>query len=238
MGCRYIINTNANDDQEVLSNVRENNEGQTLVPTVDIDNSKKIRYRSNDSKIKRLTRKETMNSIPYDLRKYQTQNQHEAHSASTYLITCMDFRLIDDVAHCMNEMGYHNNYDQFIVAGASLGLVQSKFQHWGQSVLDHMEIGLELHKFRKIIIIDHKDCGAFKKIMPYKNQEEELANHKACLQQSYNMLKQRFPDFKLEAYLMDLFGNIEEIAIDTTQSSFDQKAVDMTRSDLLSHIVN
>lgn len=238
MGCRYVINTNADDDQELVSDVKENKEIPALIPMNDLESANKVKYRSNESKIKRLTKRITMNSIPYDLRKYQTQNQLEAHSASTYLITCMDFRLIDDVVHCMNEMGYHNNYDQFIVAGASLGLVQTKFKHWGQSVLDHMEIGLELHKFRKIIIIDHKDCGAYKKIMPYKSPEEELKNHKLCLQQSYNMLKQRFPDFKLEAYLMDLFGNVEEIEIDTTQSSFDPDAVDMTRSNLLSHIAN
>jgi hypothetical protein len=57
----------------------------------------------------------------------------------------MDFRLIDDITHFMNEQGYNNNYDQFILAGSSLGLNQDKFPHWGQTLADHMNIGLGLH---------------------------------------------------------------------------------------------
>lgn len=61
----------------------------------------------------------------------QTQDQLTAHQAKCFLVTCMDFRLIDDVTHFMDRMGYNNNYDQFILAGASLGFVQDKFPHWG-----------------------------------------------------------------------------------------------------------
>jgi hypothetical protein len=78
----------------------------------------------------------------------ETQDQLTAHQAKCFLITCMDFRLIDDVTHFMDKMGYNNNYDQFILAGASLGLTQSKFPHWGEALLDHMGIGLNLHEFR------------------------------------------------------------------------------------------
>jgi hypothetical protein len=31
----------------------------------------------------------------------------------------------------MDKKGYNNNYDQFILAGSSLGLTQTKFPHWG-----------------------------------------------------------------------------------------------------------
>jgi hypothetical protein len=43
----------------------------------------------------------------------------------------MDFRLIDDMVHFMNNLGYNNNYDQFTLAGASLGFTQEKYPHWG-----------------------------------------------------------------------------------------------------------
>jgi hypothetical protein len=60
----------------------------------------------------------------------------------------MDFRLIDDIVKFMDGKGYNNNYDQFILAGGSLGFIQEKFPHWGQSLLDHMNIGQSLHGFR------------------------------------------------------------------------------------------
>jgi hypothetical protein len=78
----------------------------------------------------------------------------------------MDFRLIDDTVRFMDSLGYNNNYDQFVLAGGSLGLTQTKYPHWGDSLLDHMHIGKDLHHFREIIFIDHKDCGAYKMFYP------------------------------------------------------------------------
>jgi len=39
------------------------------------------------------------------------------------VLSCMDFRLLDDTTVFMNARGYNNNYDQFILAGASLGTI-------------------------------------------------------------------------------------------------------------------
>ena len=148
--------------------------------------------------------------------KYRTQDQLTAHHASTYLVSCMDFRLLDDIVRAMDKMGYNNNYDQFIVAGASLGFCQNKYPHWRQTVMDHLEIGLNLHQFRQFIFIDHLDCGAYKKFFPeIKTLEDEKNCHKQQLQQAHDLLKEKFPDFKFEAYLMDLNGDIQEIPINS-----------------------
>lgn len=175
--------------------------------------------------------------IPDHIKKYQTQDQLTAKHASTYLITCMDFRLIDDVCKVMDLMGFNNNYDHFIVAGGSLGLIQDKFPHWGQTAIDHMEIGLNLHEFRKIMLIDHEDCGAFKKFMPYQNKDEEYSNHKTCMQKAYHTLAKKFPDFEFSVFMMDLYGNVAEMQIDrTTIEIFDEKTVNNERSRFLSEI--
>lgn len=152
-----------------------------------------------------------------------TQDQKTATSALTYLITCMDFRLLDDVVRAMDAMGYNNNYDQFIVAGASLGLVQDKFPHWGETAINHMEIGLGLHAFRKVIVIDHEDCGAYKKFMPFKDYEEEKHNHQICVQKTYNLMSKKFPDFEFQGFLMDLDGNMKEIKIDRDVVKYEER---------------
>lgn len=77
-----------------------------------------------------------------------TQNKLEAHTAKGYLVSCMDFRLIEEYVKFMTNEGYNVNYDQFILAGGSLGLTQDKFPHWGQTLIDHMGIGKALHHFR------------------------------------------------------------------------------------------
>lgn len=228
MGCRYVMELNEEKARLKSNEILTNEDDKVALRQPNL----------YDSKIPKISflNKNTLSSIPEHLKKYQTQDQLTAHHASTYLITCMDFRLLDDIVKVMDEMGYNNNYDQFIVAGSSLGFIQDKFPHWGQTVMDHMEIGLSLHQFRNIIIIDHEDCGAFKKFMPYKNKEEELENHKICIQQSYLRLKKKFPDFKLEAYLMDLHGNIKQIDVDTTSGKYDAKTVDNDKTNFLADI--
>jgi hypothetical protein len=60
----------------------------------------------------------------------------------------MDFQLIDEMVVFMNSLGYNNNYDQFILAGSSLGFTTDKYEHWGQSLIDHMNIGKQFHHFQ------------------------------------------------------------------------------------------
>ena len=91
-----------------------------------------------------------------------------------------------------------------------------------------MEIGLGLHAFRKVIVIDHEDCGAYKKFMPYKDYEEEVCNHTNCLQKTYELMSKKFPDFEFQGFLMDLDGNMKEIAIDRDTVKYeDRQAEDL-----------
>jgi len=72
----------------------------------------------------------------------------------------MDFRLIDKVEEIMVGKGYKQNYDYFILAGASLGALQG----WDQTFCDHLDLSMKLHHVHEVIFIDHLDCGYYKKI--------------------------------------------------------------------------
>jgi carbonic anhydrase len=166
-----------------------------------------------------------------------TQDQLTAHFCKCFIISCMDFRLIDDLVRAMNNLGYNNNYDQFILAGASLGLTQEKFPHWGHTAMDHMEVGLNLHHFREIIIFDHMDCGAYKKFHPEISCREDEENfHHENLQKAHDMLAKKFPNMKFKAFLMEVSGDFREIKIDETNAEFDIKTIDHKKSDFLSGI--
>ena len=85
------------------------------------------------------------------------------------VITCIDFRLIDEAVAYLNSINLLNEYDEFIVAGASLGYNTSCNVVTGktttlctQCVDDHIEISYALHKISPIIVVDHMACGAFK----------------------------------------------------------------------------
>ena len=77
-----------------------------------------------------------------------TQNQLTAHDAKAIVITCMDFRLIDDAVRYLDKEGYNNNYDEFILAGSSLGYNQKTHNAWTETLDKHIELAQQLHNIK------------------------------------------------------------------------------------------
>ena len=92
----------------------------------------------------------------------QTQDQLTAHTAKAIVITCIDFRLIDDAVIYFNSIGLNNNYDEFILAGASLGYNQTTFSAWTETLDNHIVLAEQLHDITGVIVLDHMQCGAYK----------------------------------------------------------------------------
>lgn len=131
------------------------------------------------------------------------------------LLTCMDYRLTDDTVAYMEGHGYHDKYDHVVLAGASLGALTDKFPSWGETFWTHLDVAINLHHIHKVMVIDHRDCGAYKVILGAETvdtPEKELAIHAQQLHALRDAIKQRHPNLEVELALMDLDGKVEEIA--------------------------
>ena len=131
------------------------------------------------------------------------------------LLTCMDYRLIDDVERYMNGRGLRDRYDHIILAGASLGAVTDKFPAWNQTFWEHLDIAIQLHKINSVIILDHRDCGAYKVILGPEHAQEaklELDTHATQLRKLKGIVQEKHPPLKVETLLMDLQGKVETVA--------------------------
>ena len=110
-----------------------------------------------------------------------------SHTAKALVITCIDFRLVDEALAYLTSMALLNEYDEMIVAGACLGYNTSCYNVklgdnyprlnsaptppdtnpdtnstlWTDCVDDHISISSALHKFSQLIVIDHLGCGAY-----------------------------------------------------------------------------
>lgn len=239
MGCRYTLNAKKRKmDHELLCDIKSVKTAKIRVPKTinlaanfsDSECATKCSQSSNKMSIK-------VDKFSFPILKKCLSYDFTEITPSTFLIICRDYRLIEDIDFLMRNKG-NTNYEHLFVAGASLGLVQTKFKYWGQSILDHIEIGININELRRVIVIDHLDCSTYKNLMPYNNKDEELQNHKDCLQKSFGILSQRFPNLEFEAYLMDLHGDAEFIEIDKTISNFDPNIADSARSELLSKFIN
>src|SRR5215813_7233755 len=81
------------------------------------------------------------------------------------LLTCMDYRFTDFIVRYMASRDLREKYDHVVLAGASLGAITKKFPHWNRTFWDHLDLAIKLHKIRKVMILDHRKCGAYDLIL-------------------------------------------------------------------------
>ena len=148
------------------------------------------------------------------LKRALTQDKMTAHNAKAFLVTCMDFRFIDDEINHMLEKGYDVNFDAFTLAGVSIGINQTKYPEWGKTFFDHIEMSKKLHHIKKIILFDHLDCGAYKTFCPgFKNEDEERLLHIKELKTAAQKIKDKHPDLKVVCKIINTKREVEKVLV-------------------------
>jgi len=136
-------------------------------------------------------------------------------SCELFCLTCIDFRFVDDTSYYMSCIGNSNNYDQFILAGASLGYngIQD-YYNWILCCDQHIALSRDLHSITEISIFDHLECSAYKIVY----SEEELAGdgefklHVENLDKAEKTILHKYPFItKVNKYIFDL--NFKPIVI-------------------------
>ncbi|KAA0574923.1 twin-arginine translocation signal domain-containing protein [Azospirillum sp. B21] len=139
----------------------------------------------------------------------------QAGSVDTLLLSCMDYRLMGHVAGYMNARNMQANYDHVILAGASLGALTDKKPAWGEAFWDHVAVAKELHHIKRVIVMDHRDCGAYRVFLGMdvaSDPAKETEVHGQYLTKLKAMVKERHPDLEVELLLMGLDGTVEKLA--------------------------
>lgn len=129
-------------------------------------------------------------------------------------VTCIDYRLVDDAVNFFAKLGLANEYDTLSLAGASLAAVSPKFPKANAAFWDQLAIAKELHHIKKVIFVDHRDCGAYKVAFGDNyagGHNAETAQHKTVMEAAKTALLQMHPDLAAEFYLMALDGKAERI---------------------------
>lgn len=138
------------------------------------------------------------------------------HKASALLLSCMDYRLIDPTVRLVRERESPLGFDYFILAGASLGVVNptdsNEFTNWKQVFTQHIDLALQLHNIKKVIVVEHMDCGAYKYVFGQEmTADDEYDKHIEMINSLQQIVKQSYPQLEFSAYIMHLDGVAEEI---------------------------
>ena len=108
----------------------------------------------------------------------------------------------------------HNAYHGSTMAGASLGAITSKFPAWNQAFWEHLDVAISLHHIHKVMILDHRDCGAYKVVLGEdfgKLPEKETQVHAETLMALRKQILAKYPQLAVETYLMALDGSVQQV---------------------------
>lgn len=129
------------------------------------------------------------------------------------VLYCIDPRIVDQVNYYMQVVNKQNcQYSQFVIAGAAIGAMAPKFETWHAAFWDNLATSISLHKIKKIIAIDHRDCGAAKIAYGEKSIADpatETATHKKVLADFRKEVNHRHPNLEVVTGLMALDGKME-----------------------------
>jgi len=129
-------------------------------------------------------------------------------------LTCIDYRLVEDGVRFFGTLHLTKDYDQVALAGASLAAVSPKFPSSNAAFWDHVDIAKQLHHIKRIVFLDHRDCGAYKVAFGKEfaaARDPEAAQHKSVMLQAKEVLAQKHPDLSCDGYLMALDGTAEKL---------------------------
>jgi carbonic anhydrase len=138
----------------------------------------------------------------------------ESATVTALAITCIDYRLVDDAVKFFDSRKLTNDYDLVSLAGASLAAVSAKFPSSNAAFWDHIAIARQLHAIKKVILVDHRDCGAYKVAFGKDFHGEgaaERTQHKGVMMEVQAKLKKLHPGLAAEFYLMGMDGRTERV---------------------------
>ena len=126
------------------------------------------------------------------------------------VLSCMDPRFQHLVQNYLKKKKLTGKYSAFTMAGAAVGVTHSKFKKWHNTFYDNLATSIQLHEIEKLIVINHKDCGAAKIVNGKKefNPENEKHIHQNSFSKLKKEIKKRFPKLKVELNLIALDSKI------------------------------
>ena len=122
------------------------------------------------------------------------------------VLSCMDPRFQPKVYKYLKTKKLTGKYSAFTIAGAAIGVTHKKFKKWHSTFIDNLSTSIKLHKIKKIIVINHKDCGAAKIVNGKKkfNSVIEKKIHIESFKKIKKVLNKRFPNLKVNFKILSL----------------------------------
>jgi carbonic anhydrase len=129
------------------------------------------------------------------------------------VLSCMDPRFQPIVYNYLKKKKLIGKYSAFTIAGSAIGVTAGKFKKWHRTFWDNIDTSIKLHKIKKLIVINHRDCGAAKIINGKKefNRVNETKIHKNSFLKLRKLFRKKYPKLTIELKLISLNQKVENL---------------------------
>ncbi|MDD5147287.1 MAG: hypothetical protein PHV63_01885 [Candidatus Daviesbacteria bacterium] len=118
------------------------------------------------------------------------------HTCETIIVTCIDFRFQEYINNWIAENFAPKTYDRVAIAGGVFDL---------DYMLKQVDISRTLHHIKKVILINHEDCGAY-------GEEGTHEQHIQDLEEAKNQIEAFDKNLKVETIYLHLDGTFETVS--------------------------
>ena len=128
------------------------------------------------------------------------------------VLSCIDPRFQPIVYNYLKRKKLNGKYSSFTMAGSSIGVTATKFKKWHKTFWDNIDTSIKLHQIKKLIVINHRDCGAAKLINGNKefSRINETKIHKDSFKKIKKIFKKKYPKLSIELNIISLNSRIEK----------------------------
>ena len=111
------------------------------------------------------------------------------------VLSCIDPRFQPIVYNYLRKKKLSGKYSSFTIAGSAVGVTANKFKRWHKIFWDNFETSVKLHNIKKLIVINHRDCGAAKIINGKKEFSDinETKIHKNTFKKNKKIIRKKYP---------------------------------------------
>ena len=127
------------------------------------------------------------------------------------VLSCIDPRFQPIIYKYLKKKKLTGKYSSFTIAGSAVGVTAGKFKRWHKTFWDNFDTSVRLHKIKKLIVINHRDCGAAKIINGKKefSRVNETLIHRNSFQKIKKTFKKKYPNLSIELKIISLNSKIE-----------------------------
>ena len=127
------------------------------------------------------------------------------------VLSCIDPRFQSIVYNYLKKKKLNGKYSFFTIAGSAIGVTANKFKRWHEVFWDNFETSVKLHNVKKLIVINHRDCGAAKIVNGKKEFSDinETKVHKTSFQKIKKIFKNKYPKLTIEFKIISLNSKVE-----------------------------